>query len=211
MAKTGIAEITQSRILPVITLNNVRDAEPLADALKRAGMKVLEVTLRTQASMEALAILASDPDLLVGVGSVTKISQLEKAHSLGARFAVSPGILRHLVVAAQELDIAYLPGVATSSEIMLGLDCGLTTLKFFPSETLGGVPALKALSGPFPDMTFVPTGGINLENAGSYLAQKNVLAIGGSWMVAPQLIEQGEFEKISTLAAAAIKQFAVEH
>ena len=211
MNKTSIAEITRSQILPVITLNNVRDAEPLADALKRAGMKVLEVTLRTEASMDALAILASDPDLLVGVGSVTKIAQLEKAHLLGARFAVSPGILKHLVIGAEDLGITYLPGVATSSEIMLGIDCGLNTLKFFPSETLGGVSALKALSGPFPDMNFIPTGGINLENASNYLTQKNVLAIGGSWMVAPNLIERGAFEEITALTVAAIKQFTLEH
>jgi len=205
-----IADIVCNRIIPVITLNRVEDAQPLAGALKDAGMNVLEITLRTKSAMDALEILAQDPELLVGVGSVTNVNQLEKAHSLGAKFAVSPGIRSNLVMAAQELGLIYIPGVATASEIMLGIDCGLSTLKFFPSETLGGVPALKAMSAPFPEMSFIPTGGINSDNAGSYLDQKNVLAIGGSWMVSPSLIEANNFDEISRLATIAIKQFAVE-
>ncbi|HUW88656.1 MAG TPA: bifunctional 4-hydroxy-2-oxoglutarate aldolase/2-dehydro-3-deoxy-phosphogluconate aldolase [Candidatus Paceibacterota bacterium] len=210
MGSLVIADIVCNRIIPVITLNRVEDAQPLAGALKDAGMNVLEITLRTKSAMDALEILAQDPELLVGVGSVTNVNQLEKAHSLGAKFAVSPGIRSNLVMAAQELGLIYIPGVATASEIMLGIDCGLSTLKFFPSETLGGVPALKAMSAPFPEMSFIPTGGINSDNAGSYLDQKNVLAIGGSWMVSPSLIEANNFDEISRLATIAIKQFAVE-
>lgn len=210
MEKPVIEVIARNRVIPVITLNYVEDAQPLANALKDAGMNVLEITLRTKSAMDALAILGQDPELLVGVGSVTNIDQLEKARSLGAKFAVSPGIRSNLVIAARELDLTYIPGVATASEIMLGIDFGLSTLKFFPSETLGGVPALSALSAPFPDVTFIPTGGIKLENAGNYLSLRNVIAVGGSWMVASDLIGRSDFHGISLLAANAMKQLAVQ-
>lgn len=209
MGRIVTADIARNRVIPVITLNRVEDAQPLADALKHAGMNVLEITLRTKSAMDILAILAQDPELLVGVGSVTNIDQLERAHSLGAKFAVSPGIRSNLVIAAQELDLIYIPGVATASEIMLGIDSGLSTLKFFPSETLGGVPALSALSAPFPDVSFIPTGGIKLENAGNYLSQRNVIAVGGSWMVTSDLIDRADFSEISLLAANAMKQLSV--
>lgn len=210
MGRLVMADIARNKVIPVITLNRVEDAQPLAGALKDAGMNVLEITLRTKSAMDAVEILAQDPELLVGVGSVTNVYQLEKAHSLGAKFAVSPGIRRNLVIAAQELGLIYIPGVATASEIMLGIDCGLSTLKFFPSETLGGAPALSALSAPFPDMSFIPTGGIKLENAGNYLSQRNVIAVGGSWMVTSDLIGRADFSEISSLAAQAMKQLSVQ-
>jgi 2-dehydro-3-deoxyphosphogluconate aldolase/(4S)-4-hydroxy-2-oxoglutarate aldolase len=198
--------VVKNKILPVVTLNQLSDAKPLAEALEAAGMDVLEITLRTDSAMEAIALLGQNPNLIIGVGSITSIQQLKQVHSLGAKFAVSPGIEQSLVEAALELGLMYIPGVATSSEIMLGMKCGLKTLKFFPSETLGGVAALKAISAPFPGMSFIPTGGINIENMESYLELDNVKAVGGSWMVSPKLLKNENYEEISRLAKSALDQ-----
>ena len=205
-----IENVVKNRILPVITLDKLSSASPLVDALEAAGMDVLEITLRTDVAIHAIEMLAHRPNLLIGAGSVTTVQQMAQIHSLGAKFAVSPGIQQHLVEAARELGLIYIPGVSTPSEIMLGMNSGLDTLKFFPSETLGGISALKAISAPFPGMSFIPTGGINAENSGNYLKLKNVKAVGGSWMVSPKLLADENYLEISRLAKEAIDFCASE-
>ena len=161
MNNITVEDVVKNKILPVITLDDLSSALPLADALEATGMDVLEITLRTDIAIQAIEMLADRRNLIIGAGSVTTVQQMVRVHSLGAKFAVSPGIQQHLVEAARELGLIYIPGVSTPSEIMLGMSAGLDTLKFFPSETLGGVSALKAISAPFPGMSFIPTGGIN--------------------------------------------------
>ena len=204
MNNITIEDVVKNKILPVITLDELSNALPLADVLEAAGMDVLEITLRTDIAVQAIEMLADRRNLIIGAGSVTTVQQMVRVHSLGAKFAVSPGIQQHLVEAARELGLIYIPGVSTPSEIMLGMSAGLDTLKFFPSETLGGISALKAISAPFPGMSFIPTGGINAENSGNYLKLKNVKAVGGSWMVSPKLLADENYQEISRLAKEAI-------
>lgn len=210
MNKTTIENVVRNRILPVITFDELSTALPLADVLEAAGMDVLEITLRTDVAISAIEILARRPNLLIGAGSVTTVKQMAQIHALGAKFAVSPGIQDHLIEAAHDLGLIYFPGVSTPSEIMIGMSNGLDTLKFFPSETLGGISALKAMSAPFPNVSFIPTGGINAENSVDYLKLKNVKAVGGSWMVSPKLLADKNFVEISKLASEAIDLCANE-
>ena len=205
-----IDELSQSRIIPVITLESLDDAEPLALALKSSGMKILEITLRTPIGMAAAKLLAQDSELIVGIGSVVSQNELEIAKSNGIKFAVSPGTNLNLIRESVLLGLQYLPGVSTPSEIMQCLDEGIEFMKYFPAEILGGINGLKAMSAPFPSVKFVPTGGLSEKNFISYLKCKNVVAIGGSWMVSSDLIQNKDYQSISSIAQTAMNLVAHE-
>lgn len=197
--------IAELRIVPVIAISDASKAEGLADALINAGLPIAEVTLRTPSSLESLREIASRQEILTGAGSLRNENDLNKAIDAGAQFAVSAGFSAAIAKEAAKLNIPYFPGVATPTEILQAIDAGITTLKFFPAETLGGVAALKAISAPFPGINFMPTGGINIENMNNYLNYSPVVAVGGSWMVAQKLIDGGEFTEIEKLTKDALK------
>jgi 2-dehydro-3-deoxyphosphogluconate aldolase/(4S)-4-hydroxy-2-oxoglutarate aldolase len=193
-----------TRVVPVITIRDIAGAVPLAQALVAGGLPVLEITLRTDAGLEAISqVAATVPGAVVGAGTVTTPHQLHEACSAGASFIVSPGCTESLAAAAAGADVAFLPGAVTASEVLGLLEHGITLMKFFPAETSGGVAALKALGAPFPQVRFCPTGGIDLQRAGSYLALPNVVCIGGSWMVPADLVAAGDWAAIRALAAEA--------
>ena len=194
-----------TRVVPVITIDDAESAVALAGALVAGGLPVLEVTLRTDAGLEAIArIAAAVPEAVVGAGTVTTPAQLHAARAAGARFIVSPGCTDALAQAAAQAGGAFLPGAATASEVLRLLERGITTMKFFPAQSSGGVAAIRALAGPFPQVSFCPTGGIDLERAGAYLALPNVICVGGSWMVAPELISARDWPRVTALAAEAV-------
>ncbi len=197
------ATISSVRLLPVIVVQDANDTPPLAAALKAGGLRCAEITFRSAAAADAIRAIADDPDMVVGAGTVLRASQLEEAVGAGARFIVTPGFSREVVQLAQEAAVPVFPGVATATEVQMALDQGVDVVKFFPAEAMGGVATLKALAGPFPMVRFIPTGGINLERLKSYLELKSVLAVGGSWMVAPELLKEKRFDEVSRLAAEA--------
>lgn len=188
-------------IMPVIALDSVDQAQPLAESLIEGGINFLEITLRTPAALAAIEQLRKTvPDAIVGVGTVTTQSQMLSALDAGAQFAISPGINATLCDCAKKHALPYLPGVMTPSDILTGLECGYDQFKFFPAEQAGGISMLKTLMGPFPQLRFCPTGGINAENARSYLALSNVNMVGGTWLAPRSLIQEGEWLKITELA-----------
>jgi 2-dehydro-3-deoxyphosphogluconate aldolase / (4S)-4-hydroxy-2-oxoglutarate aldolase len=197
--------IKSLRIVPVVAISDASKAEDLANALVAAGLPIAEITLRTPASLEALKIAANNKDLHVGVGSLRNGEDLKKAIDAGATFAVSAGFSPSVAAEANKQGIPYFPGVSTPTEMLQAINEGITTLKFFPAETLGGVNALKAMSAPFPGISFMPTGGITAANARQYLELASVVAVGGSWMVAQKLIDAGDFEEIISLTKEAVK------
>lgn len=185
-------------IVPVITLERVEDAVPLARALVAGGLRLLEITLRTSAAADAAAaIIRNVPEAIVGIGTVLTPEDLERAQTLGARFALSPGATPRLLEAASRSEIPFIPGIATASELMAAMAHGFDTVKFFPASASGGIPALKALAGPFPRARFCPTGGIDEKNAAEWLALKNVVAVGGSWLTPADDMKSGAWEGIS--------------
>ena len=197
--------IKSLRIVPVVAISDASKAEDLANALVAAGLPIAEITLRTPASLEALKIAANNRDLHVGVGSLRNGEDLKKAIDAGATFAVSAGFSPSVAAEANKQGIPYFPGVSTPTEMLQAINEGITTLKFFPAETLGGVNALKAMSAPFPGISFMPTGGITAANAQQYLELASVVAVGGSWMVAQKLIDAGDFDEIISLTKEAVK------
>ena len=201
--------IKSLRIVPVVAISDASKAEDLANALVAAGLPIAEITLRTPASLEALKIAANNKDLHVGVGSLRNGEDLKKAIDAGATFAVSAGFSPSVAAEANKQGIPYFPGVSTPTEMLQAMNEGITTLKFFPAETLGGVNALKAMSAPFPGITFMPTGGITAANARQYLELPSVVAVGGSWMVAQKLIDAGDFDEIISLTKEAVKVCAL--
>ena len=191
-------------VIPVLTIAKAADAIPLARALVAGGLRALEVTLRTSAGIEAIALIAREvPDAVVGAGTVLNPADWDRATAAGARFIVSPGLTEPLLRAAAQSPLAFLPGVATASELMRGLDAGLMNFKFFPAESSGGAPALKALHGPFGQVRFCPTGGISAKTAPDYLALPNVVCVGGGWVAPPDVVDAGDWGKITALAQAA--------
>ncbi|WP_433392302.1 bifunctional 4-hydroxy-2-oxoglutarate aldolase/2-dehydro-3-deoxy-phosphogluconate aldolase [Micromonospora sp. KLBMP9576] len=200
-----VAAIGAARILPVVVLDAARDAAPLADALLRGGLRCAEVTLRTDAAAEAIRVMSERPDLLVGAGTVLTPAQVDLAVGAGARFVVAPGFSPTVVRRCQELGVPVFPGAATGTEIQLALDAGLDTVKFFPAEQLGGVAMIKALAAPYRSVRFIPTGGVNTANLADYLALPAVLAVGGTWMVAPDLIAAGRWDEVAARTAAAVR------
>jgi 2-dehydro-3-deoxyphosphogluconate aldolase / (4S)-4-hydroxy-2-oxoglutarate aldolase len=192
-------------VVPVVVADEIGVAGRLGDALKEGGLPVAEVTFRTAAALEVLRLLARDRELLVGAGTVVRPEQVDLARAAGARFVVTPGFSARVVDRCRELGVPVVPGVATATELMAALDHGVDLVKFFPAQTSGGVAMIRALQGPFPEVRFVPTGGISAMNAAEYLAVRSVVAIGGSWIVAPELLQGGDFASISRLAAEAVQ------
>ncbi len=193
-----------SPVMPVVVIDDAADAEPLARVLLASGVNTIEITLRTPAALDAIrAIAQSAPEMIVGAGTVLNLEDLEAAIAAGARYALSPGATPKLMKAARKASIPFIPGVATSSEIMRGLDLGYTHFKFFPAEQLGGVAALKAQHGPLPAAKFCPTGGITAEKAASYLALPNVVCVGGSWIAPAEKIKAGDWATIENAAKQA--------
>ena len=172
-------------VIPVLVLDGSVDPAELAATLVEAGLPVLEVTLRTPLALEAIRAMSAVPGAIVGAGTVLNASQLNQAVEAGSRFIVSPGLTPSLADAARVAGIPFLPGVTTAGDIMRGLDLGLDRFKFFPADSSGGIPALKALSGPFGGLRFCPTGGITAETAPNWLALETVLCVGGSWLLKP--------------------------
>ncbi len=189
--------LAQHRLVPVIVLDHVSAARPLADALLAGGLPVAEITLRTPSAMSVLEAMAGESSLLVGAGTVLDVEQVEQAASVGARFIVSPGFDRDVVQRAQQLGTVPIPGVATATELQAARRAGIDVVKFFPARALGGVPALRALAAPFPGIRFVPTGGINADDLADYLAIPSVVAVGGSFMVASAALADEDWEGIT--------------
>ncbi len=193
-----------SPVMPVMVINQIDQAVPLARALVEGGLKVLEITLRTPVALEAIRrIKAEVPGAIVGAGTIINIETLNNAIAAGAEFIVSPGVTDSLIAAAIASGVPILPGVATSSEVMRLLEKGITAMKFFPAEAAGGIPMLKSFGGPLPQVTFCPTGGVNPKNAPEYLALSNVACVGGSWMAPADLVDAGDWAEITRRAAEA--------
>lgn len=208
---TATAPITAGNLLaacplvPVVVLDRAEDARPLGEALLAGGITAVEITLRTTAGIDAIAV-ASDalPELTVGAGSVLTTAQVDQVLDAGARFVVSPGLSAPVINRCAERGAPALPGVATASEVMAAVNLDLIVLKFFPAGLLGGPAAIKALSAPFPGLAFLPSGGVGPDNLADYLALPCVPAVSGSWMVEPTLIRAGDWAEISRRSAAAI-------
>jgi 2-dehydro-3-deoxyphosphogluconate aldolase / (4S)-4-hydroxy-2-oxoglutarate aldolase len=191
-------------VIPVIVLQRVSDAVPLAQALVAGGVKVLEVTLRTSVALECIeAIARAVPEAVVGAGTVRSVDDVHAARNAGSHFAVSPGYTASVGAACRQVDLPLLPGVATASEVMAANADGFRFLKFFPATAAGGIPMLKALSGPFPDVAFCPTGGITPETAPQFLALPNVRVCGGSWLTPQDAVDAKDWDRITALARAA--------
>jgi len=192
-------------VVPVASIPSASDAPRLGEALLQRGLPCVEITFRTSAAEEAIQrIVPAHPKMLVGAGTVLSVSQAEKAVSAGARFVVSPGFDPKIVSWCLEHDIAVTPGVATPTEINMALDHGLSVLKFFPAEALGGVKMLKAIAAPYDNLKFMPTGGVNPENLANYLRHPAVHCCGGSWIVERKLIVDGKFDEITRLTLEAV-------
>ncbi len=193
-----------SPVIPVMVINKLEHAVPLANALVEGGLKVLEITLRTAVAVDAIKkIKAEVPSAIVGAGTVVNVSTLRQAIDAGSEFLVSPGVTDTLIDAALQADIPILPGVISPSEVMRLMEKDITEMKFFPAEAAGGIPMLKSIGGPLPQVTFCPTGGINPNNAADYLALKNVACVGGSWMAPADLVDAEDWNEIKRRAAKA--------
>ena len=196
-------------VIPVIVIDRLADAVPMAKALVAGGVRVLEVTLRTAAGLPAIEAIAREvPDAVVGAGTVRNAADVRAAQAAGSKFIVSPGYTKAVGDAARAAGVALLPGVSTGSEIMMAADDGFTFLKLFPATAVGGIPLLKAFSGPFADIAFCPTGGVTVETAPQFLALPNVKVVGGSWLTPADAMKSGDLARITELAkqAAAIKR-----
>ena len=189
-------------VIPVLVIEDVVHARPIAEALVAGGLRVLEVTLRTAAGLEAIAEMKKVPGAIVGAGTVVNVAGLRGAIDAGSEFIVSPGLTENLGAAAVESGIPFLPGVANASDIMRGMDLGLEHFKFFPAEAIGGLPALKSLIGPFYNCKFCPTGGIRQDNAADWLAVPEILCVGGSWLVAKGAPDVAAIEAAARAATA---------
>jgi len=198
--------IRQATVIPVLTIERLQDAVPLAKALVAGGVRTLEVTLRTAGAVEAAkAIIADVPEAIVGIGTILNGDDLARAEALGARFGISPGATPELLKAASASRLPFAPGIATASELMQALAHGFDVIKFFPAEQAGGIKALRALAGPFPNVRVCPTGGISEANAATWLAEPNVLAVGGSWLCPASDIRAGNWSGITAMCARTMK------
>lgn len=199
---SDIAVIMKSApVIPVIVVERIEDAVPMAEALVAGGLNVLEVTLRTPCALDAIAAMKAVPGAIVGAGTVLNPTQLRLALDAGSEFIVSPGLTESLGAAAIQSGVPFLPGVATAGDIMRGMDMGLSHFKFFPAETSGGLPALKALAAPFHEARFCPTGGITLTTAPNWLAQDFIYCVGGSWVVPKGPVDKAVIEGLAREAA----------
>lgn len=192
-------------VVPVIVIHNLDHAVPLAKALVAGGIKVLEVTLRTDIAIEAIKMMAKEvPDAIVGAGTVATEADLNAVAEAGGVFAISPGLTPKLLNAAINGPIALIPGISTASELMLGMEYGLQEFKFYPAEAAGGIKMIKSIGGPFPQASFCATGGISQNNYKEYLSLKNVPCVGGSWLAPTDALEKGDYDKITAIASSAI-------
>lgn len=193
-----------SPVIPVLVIERLEDAVPLAQALVRGGLKVLEITLRTDAALEAItAIKNAVPDAIVGAGTIIDDKSLQAAEQAGSTFLVSPGVNESLLNAAKYSNVPLLPGVSTPTEAMKLLEQGFSALKFFPAEAAGGAPMLKSIAGPLPQLAFCPTGGVSPDNAMDYLSLPNVHCVGGSWMAPKNLVAEQNWQAIEDMARVA--------
>ena len=195
-----------ARVIPVLTIERREDAVPLAKALVAGGVRTLEITLRTSDAIEAArAIMAAVPEAIVGIGTILNGDDLSRAEALGAKFGISPGSTPDLLEAAAASRLPFAPGIATASDLMQALAAGFDLVKFFPAEPAGGIKALRALGGPFPNAQFCPTGGIDEGNAAAWLAEANVVAVGGSWLCPAADIRNGNWAGIAAMCQRALK------
>ncbi|MGN8452786.1 bifunctional 4-hydroxy-2-oxoglutarate aldolase/2-dehydro-3-deoxy-phosphogluconate aldolase [Helicobacter pylori] len=196
-----IIEVLQiSPIVPVVVIENIKDAVPLAQSLIEGGIHIIEVTLRSSCALEAIELIAKNvPKMCVGAGTILNPTQLEQAQNRGAEFLISPGFTIKLLEYAKKKDMPLIPGISSSSEVMQALELGYSALKFFPAEYCGGVKLLNAFNGPFKGVKFCPTGGISADNMHSYLNLENVLCVGGSWLTPKNLIQNKEWDKITEI------------
>lgn len=201
-----LAKIQEISIVPVVVLNDAKDAAPLAKALCEGGLPCAEVTFRTDAAEESIRIMSEQfPDMLVGAGTVLTTEQVDRAVAAGAKFIVSPGLNPRIVKYCVEKGILITPGCCNPSDVEQALENGLKVVKFFPAEPAGGLKMIKAMAGPYVGVKFMPTGGINQNNVRDYLAYDRIIACGGSWMVKGDLIDAGDFEKIKELTKEAVE------
>ena len=199
--------LNTSPVMPVMVIQDLDDAVPLARALVAGGIKVLEITLRTPIALDAIRLISQEVEgAIVGAGTITTPEHLKAAEAAGAVFAISPGLTPKLLAAAQEGTIALIPGISTLSELMFGMEYGLDHFKFFPAEAAGGIPMLKSIAGPMPNATFCPTGGISPENYNSYLQLSNVACVGGSWLAPTDVVKAKNWAKVTDLAKQAIER-----
>ncbi|MDU9718331.1 bifunctional 4-hydroxy-2-oxoglutarate aldolase/2-dehydro-3-deoxy-phosphogluconate aldolase [Helicobacter pylori] len=201
-----IIEVLQiSPIVPVVVIENIKDAVPLAQSLIEGGIPIIEVTLRSSCALEAIELIAKNvPKMCVGAGTILNPTQLEQAQNRGAEFLISPGLTIKLLEHAKKKNMPLIPGVSSSSEVMQALELGYSALKFFPAEYCGGVKLLNAFNGPFKGVKFCPTGGISADNMRSYLNLENVLCVGGSWLTPKDLIQNKEWDKITEICKRAL-------
>lgn len=203
------AVLNASVLMPVITIKHPDDAVPLCRALFDGGIRAMEITLRSEHGAKAIKdVRLALPDAWVGAGTVTCLAQYRQAESAGAQFIITPGITEALLEFSLTSEAPLLPGISTASELMLGYCRGYREFKFFPADVAGGVPALNALSGPFPDVTFCPTGGIRRDTAGDYLALSNVQTVGGSWLAPEELVKKKDWAGIESIAAASLSDLS---
>ncbi len=194
----------RSRVVPVVVVQDPAQAVPMARALLDGGVDVIEITLRSDAALAAIAAVAREvPDMMVGAGTVTRASEVAQVVAAGARFALSPGCTPALIAAVRASGLPFIPGVATPGEAMAARDAGYTLMKCFPAAQLGGVEVLKAWGGPLPDLRFCPTGGVSLANMGQFLALPNVAMVGGSWLTPSAAVQSGDWARITQLAREA--------
>ena len=210
-----LEQIYRIGIVPVIALEDAKDARPLAEALIKGGLPCAEVTFRTAAAEEAIRIMAAEfPEMLVGAGTVLTTEQVDRAVGAGAKFIVSPGLNPEVVKYCVSKNIPVTPGCANPSDVEQAIACGLDVVKFFPAEAAGGLPMIKAMSAPYTQMKFMPTGGISEKNINEYLGFKKIIACGGTWMVKSDLIKAGAFDKIEAMtkqAADTMLNFSIKH
>ena len=206
MRQANPTPLLTTPVIPVLTIERLEDAVPLARALVAGGLPVIEITLRTDVALDALRAIAADvPDAIAGIGTVTKPADIARACDAGARFLVSPGTPASLLDALVDAPVPVLPGCATVSEVMALADRGFRVLKFFPAEPSGGARWLRSVAAPLPQLKFCPTGGIDAGNAASYLALSNVIAVGGSWVAPAEAVAAGDFGRVTALAQAAVR------
>ena len=203
-----VEQVASCGVVPVVVLEDEAQAVPTARALLAGGINAMEITFRTAAAKGSIARVAREvPEMIVGAGTVVNLQNLHDAVDAGAKFIVCPGSDPELIAEAIRLNVPITPGVVTPSEIMIGLKLGLKVFKFFPAETFGGLKTIKALCGPFPQIKFLPTGGINQANAAEYFKNPKILAVGGSWMVTKDMVAAGDFEGITAKSKAATDLF----
>lgn len=199
-----IVEVTS--VMPVMVVDNIEQAVPLAHALVKGGIRVLEITLRTAGALDAVrAIRAAVPDAIVGVGTISTPAQLAASIEAGAQFGVSPGSTPTLLAAVAASGLPFLPGVATTSEVMQAMEYGFNVMKLFPAVPVGGIKLLESIGGPFPQAAFCPTGGVNPQNAVDFFRLPNVVCVGGSWLTPRAVVQAGDWEAITRLAEEAVR------